>query len=94
VFDPHRAWADAVAQLVFDAASGEARGRYELPFSEPSQIVAETSDPAHWLIGERELTIRFEGDGPSCCATVVASIAWSKLRPYLRSPLPFVILPN
>jgi uncharacterized protein len=83
-------WEEALAQLVFDAAAREARkGGYELPFAEPSELAGEVSDPAHWLISDRVLGVRFEID--AFPHVIAAEIPWRQLKGYLRSPLPFAI---
>jgi uncharacterized protein YecT (DUF1311 family) len=90
VFEGTQTWKEALARLVLNQAKRDARkGGYDLPFSEPSGLANEVSDPAHWLITDRALHIRFNIDAfPHVLASV---IPWSKLRRYLRSPLPFVI---
>jgi uncharacterized protein YecT (DUF1311 family) len=64
VFHGKQGWEEALARLVLDQAAQEAqKGGYELPFAEPLQLAGEVSDPAHWLISERTLGVRFEIDG-------------------------------
>lgn len=95
LFDMHRAWDAALAALVLERAKREAdAGGYELPFSDPAEIVADVSDPAHWLVGEGELAIRFDSGGSGCCSVVEAKIPWEQIKSYLRSPLPFPIVTN
>jgi hypothetical protein len=90
VFEEGQPWDEALARLVLDQAEHDARkGGYDLPFSDPSQLANEINDPAHWLITDRALQVRFNIDAyPHILVSVVP---WSKLKRYLRSPLPFVI---
>jgi hypothetical protein len=64
----------------------------ELPFSEPSVLTSEVSDPAHWLISEHVLFVHFEID--VFPGVVGAAIAWGNMKAYLRAPLPFAIPSN
>jgi uncharacterized protein len=90
VFEGTQTWQEALARLVLDQAERAAHmGGYDLPFSQPSELANEVSDLAHWLITDRALQIRFNIDAFPHVALSV--IAWSKLKRYLRSPLPFVI---
>jgi uncharacterized protein len=93
VFHGKQGWDEALAQLVLDDAAREAqKGGYELPFAEPSDLVGEVSDPAHWLISERTLGVRFELD--AFPHVIAVEIPWRQLKRYLRSPLPFTISSN
>ena len=90
VFHGKPGWDEALARLVFEQAAEDAqKGGYELPFAEPSEIATEVSDPAHWLITDRALGVRFEID--AFPHIIAAEIPWSALNGYLRSPLPFPI---
>ncbi|HUH84003.1 MAG TPA: hypothetical protein VLX85_05305 [Stellaceae bacterium] len=94
VFDTRQAWQDALAGLVLEETRRDRRDDVAQRW-EPSDIVDEVSDPRHWLIGEQALVIRFVVDGaPSCCRAVAATIPWTRIKPYLRSPLPFSISSN
>ena len=93
VFHGKQGWEEALARLVLDQAAEEAKtGAYELPFSEPSELSSEVSDPAHWLITDRALAIRFEID--AFPHVIAAEIPWREIKAYLRSPLPFAISSN
>jgi uncharacterized protein len=88
VFDSNQPWGEALANLVIETAKREAGGN--LTIVEPSDIVNQISDPKRWLIEKHALVIRFiVEDAPACCAAVGAVVPWRKLKPYLRSPLPF-----
>jgi hypothetical protein len=90
VFEGTQTWQEALARLVLDQAERAVHtGGYDLPFSQPSELANEVSDPAHWLITDRALQIRFNIN--AFPHVVLSVIAWSKLKRYLRSPLPFVI---
>jgi uncharacterized protein len=93
VFDASRPWDEALARLVLQRAKREASG--DLAVSEPSEIIDKVRDPAHWLIVKRALVFRFVSESaPSCCAAIEATIPWTVMKPYLRSPLPFSTAPN
>jgi uncharacterized protein len=93
VFHGKQGWDEALAQLVLDDAAREAqKGGYELPSAEPSELAGEVSDPAHWLISQRTLGVRFELD--AFPHVIAVEIPWRLLKRYLRSPLPFAISSN
>lgn len=90
VFDAHQNWDAALARLAFDKAKRDAEHNHEdFPFQDPSDIEQDVINPAHWLIAEHSLDIRFDID--AFPHVIEADLPWSLLKPYLLSPLPFAI---
>jgi len=86
VFDPHSDWAPALARLVFERARREER-REHRPFRVPpaSELEAAVSEPSHWVLGERDLRIRFDPRdlGYNDPDIIDVKVPWRALSPYL-----------
>jgi hypothetical protein len=81
-------WGAALARLAFDKAKRDAERNHEdFPFQDASDIEREVINPAHWLITEPSLNIRFNID--AFPHVIEAKLPWGPLKTYLLFPLPF-----